>query len=96
MDEEDVEKFINGEFTREKSAKFLKQLNLNKEKYSKEIIEQFEINEREIEKLVTDVKLLFESFVWENGRVTGTIDEELDYFHEVIKWNEHMLNMFNS
>ena len=96
MDESDVEQFINGESTIEKSTKFLTQLKNIRERYSEKIIEEFEINEQEIEKLIADVKLAFESFVWENGRVTGTIGEEPDYFAEVIKWNQDMLNMFHS
>ena len=55
------------------SAKFLMQLKNNKEKYSKEIIEEFEINEQQVEEQITATKSILESFVWENGLVTGTM-----------------------
>lgn len=96
MDGNDFEKFMNGESTTEKLTEFFMKLNHNRENYSKEIIEEFEINEQEIEKLIANVKLIFDSFDWENGRVIGTIGEELDYFAEVMKWNQDMLNMFHS
>ena len=94
MDEDYFERFINGEGTAKESAKFLMQLENNKEKYRKEITEEFEFNEQQVEALVKDVKSMFESFVWEKGHITGTTGEELDYFDELINWNKNMLSLF--
>lgn len=94
MDEDYFERFINGEGTATESAKFLMQLNNNKEKYSKDIIEDFELFEQQVEDLIAAAKSMLESFVWENGLVTGTIEEHPQYWDEVLKWNQNMLNLF--
>lgn len=94
MDEEYFERWINGEGTPKESAKFLMQLENNREKYNKEIIEQFELNEQQIVAIVADVKSMFESFIWEEGLVTGITGEKPDYFDEVKNWNKSMLNLF--
>src|SRR5690625_744345 len=56
MDEDYFERFINGEGTAMESGKFLMQLKNNKEKYSKEIIDEFEINEQQVEEQITAVR----------------------------------------
>ena len=94
MDEEYFERWINGEGTPKESAKFLMQLENNREKYNKEIIEQFELNEQQIVAIVADVKSMFESFIWEEGLVTGITGEKPDYFDEVKNWNKSLLNLF--
>jgi len=94
MDVDYFERFINGEGTAKESAKFLMQLENNKEKYRKEIIEEFELNEQQVEKLVTDTKSMLESFVWENGLVAETIEELPIYYDDIFKWNKNMLNLF--
>lgn len=65
-----------------------------KEKYAKEIIEEFELHEQQVEEQIKTTKLMLESFVWENGRVTGPIEEQPNYLVEVLKWNQNMLNLF--
>ena len=94
MDEDYFERFINGEGTATESGKFLMQLKNNKEKYSKEIIDEFEINEQQAEEQITAVKSILESFVWENGLVTGTSEEQPNYLDKILKWNKNMLNLF--
>lgn len=94
MDEDYFERFINGEGTATESAKFLMQLKNNIEKYSKEIIDEFEINEQQVEEQITAVKSILESFVWENGLVTGTSEEQPNYLDKILKWNKNMLNLF--
>lgn len=95
MDENYFERFINGEGNPVESAKFLMQLKNNKEKYSEEIIEEFELNEQKVEEQITAIKSMFESFVWENGLVTGTMEEQSSYLVEILNWNKNMLNLFN-
>ncbi|WP_440897073.1 hypothetical protein ACS127_03550 [Amphibacillus sp. Q70] len=95
MDEEYFERFIKGEGTPKESARFLMQIKNNKEKYRKEIIEEFELNEQQAEEQITATKAMFESFVWENGLVTETMEEQPTYLVEILKWNKDMLNLFN-
>lgn len=95
MDEDYFERFVNGEGSPAESGKFLMQLQNNKEKYSKGIIEEFELNEQKVEEQITATKSMFESFVWENGLVVGTMEEQPNYLDEIVKWNEDMLNSFN-
>lgn len=94
MDEDYFERFINGKGTATESARFLMQLKNNKEKYSKEIIEEFELNKQLVEEQITAAKSILESFVWENGLVTETIEEQPNYLDEILKWNKNMLNLF--
>lgn len=44
----------------------------NKEKYRKNIIEGFELNEQQVEEQIILAKSMLESFVWENGLVAET------------------------
>lgn len=37
---------------------------------------------------------MFESFVWEDGRIITTGEEQHDFLDELINWNENMLNLF--
>lgn len=95
MDENYFERFVNGEGNPAESGKFLMQLQNNKEKYSKEIIEEFELNEQQVEEQITATKSMFESFLWENGLVVRTMEEQPNYLDEILKWNRNMLNLFN-
>jgi len=61
---------------------------------SKEIIDEFEINEQQVEEQITAVKSILESFVWENGLVTRTSEEQPNYLDKILKWNKNMLNLF--
>lgn len=95
MDADYFERFINGEGNPAESAKFLMQLKNNKEKYSEEIIDEFELNKQKVEEQIAATKSMFESFVWENGLVTGTMQEQPSYLVEILNWNKNMLNLFN-
>lgn len=96
MDKDYFERFINGEGNPMESAKFLMQLQNKKEKYNKEIIEEFELNEQQVEEKIVTTKKMLASFSWENGIITGTMEEDLpNYLHEILKWNQNMLNLFN-
>ncbi len=95
MDEGYFERFVNGEGNPAESGKFLMQLQNNKDKYSKEIIEEFELNEQQAKEQIIATKSMLESFVWENGLVVGTMEEQPNYLDEILKWNKSMLNLFN-
>ncbi len=95
MDEGYFERFVNGEGNPAESGKFLMQLQNNKDKYSKEIIEKFELNEQQAKEQIIATKSMLESFVWENGLVVGTMEEQPNYLDEILKWNKSMLNLFN-
>lgn len=95
MDESYFERFVNGEGSPAESRKFLMQLQNNKEKYSKEIIEEFELNEQQIEEQITAIKSMLESFTWENGLVVVTMEKQPDYLDEILNWNQNMLNLFS-
>lgn len=94
MDADSFERWLNNENTKEESDKFIRQLVNNSGKWSNEIIEKHELNVQQTEKAITDVKEMFESFVWEDGRIITTGEEQHDFLDELIKWNENMLNLF--
>lgn len=95
MDKDYFERFIKGEGTPKESARFLMEIKNNKEKYREEIIEELELNEQQVEKQITATKSIFDSFVWENGLVTETMEEQPTYLVEILKWNKDMLNLLN-
>src|SRR5690625_1156431 len=94
MNVDTYERWMNNATTKEETNKFLRQLAANYEKWSKEIIETVGIEVKEAEKAITDVKEMFETFVWKDGRIITTGEEQPDYLDELIKWNENMLNLF--
>ncbi|WP_040982730.1 hypothetical protein [Oceanobacillus jeddahense] len=95
MEEDDLEQFINGKGAPAESAKFLDQLQMNKEKYSEAIRNEFKLNEQQMEERIAGTKSMLETFAWENGRVAETMAEQPDYLAEILKWNESMLNLIN-
>lgn len=95
MEADHFERWINNEGTIEETTKFLRQLENNKDKWSKAITNKLEINAQQVKEAIVDVKEMFESFVWEDGRVTETGEERPDFFDKLIKWNEDMLNLFH-
>lgn len=94
MDEEAFERWITNEATKEETDKFFRQLVSNQEKWSREIIEEDELNTQGVEKAIVNVQEMLDSFVWVDGRVIATGEEQPDYLDELIRWNENMLNLF--
>src|SRR5690625_3642884 len=94
MDEDTFERWITNEATKEEIDKFFRQLVSNQEKWSREIIEEAELHTQRVEKAIANVQEMLESFVWVDGRVIATGEEQPDYLDELIQWNENMLNLF--
>lgn len=49
---------------------------------------------KQAEKVITEVREMFASFDWQDGLVKLTGEVHPDYLHELMKWNEDMLNLF--
>lgn len=94
MDQNDFERFINGEGDPAVSAKFLMQVKEHKEKYNKEMDEALQLDEQQVEELINTTKSMFQSFIWKDGFVTGMEEEQPSFLEEIIKWNNNMLNLF--
>ena len=94
MDDDTYERWINNRATKEETDKFFSQLAANHGNWSKKIVETAEIEAKEAEKAIADVKEMFESFLWKDGRIIKAGEEQPDYLDALIKWNENMLNLF--
>lgn len=94
MDEDTFERWVNNEATKAETDKFLNQLVNNQGKWSKAIVDMIELNAQQAEKAIAEVQEMFASFVWEDGRIIATGEEEPDYLNDLLKWNENMLNLF--
>ncbi|GGP16879.1 hypothetical protein [Oceanobacillus neutriphilus] len=95
MDKDYLEQFVTGEGTAAESDEFLNQLQTNKEKYRAEIINEFESSQQQAEDQIKAAKSTLDTFIWENGLVTGTTEEQPGYLNDLLKWNKNMLNLFN-
>lgn len=96
MDEEYFDRFMSGQGTPEQSAKYLMQIQNNKEKYTKEILEENALLEQQSEATIQAAMLLLDSLQWENGRVVASTEDsqQPDYLRDLLVWNENMLNLF--
>lgn len=94
MDKDYFERFINGEGTPEESAKFLMQLNNNREKYTEAILSESEREEQQAVAAINNAKSTLEALEWEHGRNIRTIEGQPSYLNNVLKWNNQMLNLF--
>lgn len=94
MDKDYFERFINGEGTPEESAKFLMQLNNNREKYTEAILSESEREEQQAVAAINTAKSALEALEWEHGRNIRTIEGQPSYLYNVLKWNNQMLNLF--
>ncbi|MEI3606270.1 hypothetical protein SPD48_11245 [Pseudogracilibacillus sp. SE30717A] len=94
MDKEYFERFINGEGTHKETSEFLLQLQANKEKYTKAILEESVLNEKQTETNIELAKSILESLEWENGRAAKINEEQPSYLDALLKWNNNMLNLF--
>lgn len=94
MDEEYFERFINGEGTAKESAKFLSQLQNNKNTYTEEMLKESKLIEQKAMESINNAKSALEALEWINGRSTIGLEEQPSYLHDLLKWNNSMLNLF--
>lgn len=94
MDEDYLDRFINGKGTPEESRKFLNQLQQLKKKYTKEMIKEYEQIEQQAVNHIHSAKSMLEKLTWKNGRVTNQFEKQPRYLNDLVEWNNRLLNMF--
>ncbi|MBO1003873.1 hypothetical protein [Pseudogracilibacillus auburnensis] len=95
VDNDYVERMINGKGTPEETRQLLMQIQQHKKKYQNGILSEFVKNERDAINQINSGKEMVKNLEWVDGYVSNNAEtDQSDILTALIKWNENMLNLF--